>query len=118
MSCVAGCLRETGHASPVGCVTAGMTPDAVAEAWHYQPVYGTGVRAWWHHVGARRLIGPDLTLRTLLLGGRPGSRRKAWRAVLHRARPSARLRQCDVERDYWKRVAHKEPRGDGYGHTL
>lgn len=83
----------------------------------YQPCYRTGLRGWWHHLAARRPIGRQLTLRALLRGdGRP--RWPVWRAVWRRGRLSARLRQCDIERDYWFRVANNAPRGEEYGHTI
>lgn len=83
----------------------------------YEPCYRTGVRGWWHHLAARRIVGPHLTLRSLVQPDRK-RRRGAWRALWRRGRLSARLRQCDIERDYWFRVAHNAPRGQEWGHTL
>lgn len=94
-----------------------MTTDVDTEVGPYVPVYRTGVRGWWRHLSARRIIGPHLTPRSLIQPDRE-RRRGAWRALVKRARPSARLRQADIERDYWKRIVHGQPRGEEYGHTL
>jgi len=95
----------------------GLCGGITVEALQYRPVYRPGLAGWWHHVAARRIIGPQLTLRSLWQPDRE-RRRGSWRALLRRARPSSRLRQCDIERDYWKRIVQGEPRGEQYGHTL
>jgi hypothetical protein len=82
----------------------------------YEPCYRAGIRAWWRHLWGHRIIGPDL-LPALFQRDRE-RRHRAWRALWRRGRFSARLRQCDIERDYWFRVAHNAPRGKDYGHTL
>jgi hypothetical protein len=94
-----------------------MTTQQERPADYYKPVYRPGLRGWWRHLAGARIIGPQLTVRGLLQRD-PERRRGQWRALIRRARPSSRLRQCDIERDYWKRIVHGEPRGEEYGHTL
>lgn len=61
--------------------------------------YAPGVRGWWRF----------LRLRDCVLDG-DGVQ---WRTILRRVRPSARLRQAEQERAYWKDAALANSAGEG-----
>lgn len=57
------------------------------------PIYQTGLKGWWKYACRYSPLGSIKT--------------EFVRDFFSRARPSARLRQCEIERAYWKKQAEE-----------